>query len=604
MEKPWDMDAILNDLGEDVTVLKKGKWVKPREVKIKQVMDDYPPEGKPENKAVVKQEMKTEKLPGFQDREAVKKEDVQRSQEEEAVQKEDIHNSHGREAVVKEIKKSMDILDFKGKDVKNYEDIEGVVEEEFYVVNKETKLDMKKSVDTGKEEINNDMKNTCWAKVSHKNASQNVQDKTKTMLCKKEIDIQVCQIASKDSYLCQQEKAFKNEMQTKQKELDKKKAELDVSNQENNDLKELLSKQQIRNRQLQEEQKNRQAVIEQLMLKDQRDWEEQQQQAKKGNKNKYSNIQDHLGRQSSLPPLSEEEGQIEGELHNKEKSLQEEQLRKQFIKGHDQLDDVVKKNPKYSQHLSVHQLGQYQLREHQTKEQLLREDKMRAHQLREQQLRGQQLREQQLKKQQLRDQQLKEQQLREQQLREQQLRELQLREKQLRELHLIDQQFREQRLGEQQLRENQPGEQQLKWREQQIRKQLQKEQQEREHWLREQKQQNQNERDKLEKEQVLIPPQLGAGACLASSHSPGHSRLVERLLARGQLPGLSWADCSRLVLQLRAGRGGLSGLHMAVIEGEVGRLAREEECPVCLDPMGGGGTPVARLHCGHTFHTR
>ena len=67
---------------------------------------------------------------------------------------------------------------------------------------------------------------------------------------------------------------------------------------------------------------------------------------------------------------------------------------------------------------------------------------------------------------------------------------------------------------------------------------------------------------------------------------------------------MTWGDCNRLVLQLRAGRGNLSGLPMDMIKVEVRRLAREEECPVCLDPMGGGGLSLARLNCGHTFHSR
>ena len=58
---------------------------------------------------------------------------------------------------------------------------------------------------------------------------------------------------------------------------------------------------------------------------------------------------------------------------------------------------------------------------------------------------------------------------------------------------------------------------------------------------------------------------------------PAHCRLVEKLVSRGQLPGLSSSDCSRMVMKLRAERGGLTGLAMGVIEGEVERLAREEE---------------------------
>ena len=138
------------------------------------------------------------------------------------------------------------------------------------------------------------------------------------------------------------------------------------------------------------------------------------------------------------------------------------------------------------------------------------------------------------------------QQLREQQLREQQMREQQLRAQHIREQQLGEQQGREQQQRGDLQREHQHREQQH--REQQHREQLLGEYQLREHaqrgfQLREHQQETHHVREMCE------------SASLASSPSPGHSRLVERLLARGQLPGLTWADCSRLVLQLRAGRG-------------------------------------------------
>ena len=84
-----------------------------------------------------------------------------------------------------------------------------------------------------------------------------------------------------------------------------------------------------------------------------------------------------------------------------------------------------------------------------------------------------------------------------------------------------------------------------------------------------------------------------------------HARLVERLQERGNLLPIAPSECSLLVmkvlashfpvlslmLQLRTSRGGLSGLTMDQIEGEVRRLAkedarlRERECPICLDLM-------------------
>ena len=67
-------------------------------------------------------------------------------------------------------------------------------------------------------------------------------------------------------------------------------------------------------------------------------------------------------------------------------------------------------------------------------------------------------------------------------------------------------------------------------------------------------------------------------------------------------------DCNRLVQQLWASRGGLSGLPMEEIEEEVRRMAKEEaevkakECPICFDPM------VSKLlhckQCNQAFHSR
>ena len=81
----------------------------------------------------------------------------------------------------------------------------------------------------------------------------------------------------------------------------------------------------------------------------------------------------------------------------------------------------------------------------------------------------------------------------------------------------------------------------------------------------------------IEEQQFHAPINCQLGLGVAGSHGQAHCRLVDKLLAWGQLPGLSSSDCSRLVMKLRAERGGLSGLAMGVIEGEVGRLGREEE---------------------------
>ena len=120
------------------------------------------------------------------------------------------------------------------------------------------------------------------------------------------------------------------------------------------------------------------------------------------------------------------------------------------------------------------------------------------------------------------------------------------------------------------LRQQQEREQQLL--EQQVREHQMREHLQRGFHMREHHRETHNVRERC------------VGASLASSPSPGHSRLVERLLARGKLPGMTWGDCNRLVLQLRAGRGNLSRLPMDMIEVEVRRLASW--------PAGqGGGVP-------------
>lgn len=81
----------------------------------------------------------------------------------------------------------------------------------------------------------------------------------------------------------------------------------------------------------------------------------------------------------------------------------------------------------------------------------------------------------------------------------------------------------------------------------------------------------------IEEQHVTAPLSCQGDVVVAGSPGPAHCRLVEKLVAWGQLPGLSSSDCSRLVMKLRAERGGLTGLAMVEIEGEVGRLAREEE---------------------------
>ena len=87
-----------------------------------------------------------------------------------------------------------------------------------------------------------------------------------------------------------------------------------------------------------------------------------------------------------------------------------------------------------------------------------------------------------------------------------------------------------------------------------------------------------------------------------------HERLVEKLLKQIKQPPMTPVDCNRLVQQLRASRGGLSGLPMEEIEEEVRRMAKEEaevkakECPICFDPM------ISKIlcckQCNQAFHSR
>ena len=114
--------------------------------------------------------------------------------------------------------------------------------------------------------------------------------------------------------------------------------------------------------------------------------------------------------------------------------------------------------------------------------------------------------------------------------------------------------------------------------------------------------------------------------------SSAHARLVERLQERGNLLPVAPSECSLLVmkvfdrfflsfpyyrilmLQLRTSRGGLSGLTMDQIEGEVRRLAkedarsRERECPICFDLMLSDANLPGQLlrcvQCNQAFHSR
>ena len=79
VEKPWDLDAILEDLGEDVTVRRKGKWVKPREVDSKQIMEI------------------SEKVESFQECESIKDQTLQEKQDRLSALKEHIKGKQGLE---------------------------------------------------------------------------------------------------------------------------------------------------------------------------------------------------------------------------------------------------------------------------------------------------------------------------------------------------------------------------------------------------------------------------------------------------------------------------------------------------------------------------
>jgi len=93
-----------------------------------------------------------------------------------------------------------------------------------------------------------------------------------------------------------------------------------------------------------------------------------------------------------------------------------------------------------------------------------------------------------------------------------------------------------------------------------------------------------------------------------------HARLVERLQERGNLLPIAPSECSLLVMKLRTSRGGLSGLTMDQIEGEVRRLAkedarlRERECPICLDLMitdaNVPGQLLRCVQCNQAFHSK
>jgi len=99
-----------------------------------------------------------------------------------------------------------------------------------------------------------------------------------------------------------------------------------------------------------------------------------------------------------------------------------------------------------------------------------------------------------------------------------------------------------------------------------------------------------------------------------SQTTSAHARLVERLQKRGNLLPIAPSECSILVMKLRTSRGGLSGLTMDEIEGEVRRLAqedarvRERECPICFDPMltdaNVPGQLLRCVQCNQAFHSR
>ena len=85
--------------------------------------------------------------------------------------------------------------------------------------------------------------------------------------------------------------------------------------------------------------------------------------------------------------------------------------------------------------------------------------------------------------------------------------------------------------------------------------------------------------------------------------TPAHARLVARLVARPALAGMAAAEVGTLVARVREERGGLTGLGVDEIAGEVLRLGREEECPVCLDTMVQGELTRC-IRCRQLFHTR
>jgi len=129
------------------------------------------------------------------------------------------------------------------------------------------------------------------------------------------------------------------------------------------------------------------------------------------------------------------------------------------------------------------------------------------------------------------------------------------------------------------------------------------------------------------KKQAIPASEITLSDAIASSQAPllpntsrskqttsAHARLVERLQERGNLLPIASSECSLLIMKLRTSRGGLSGLTMDQIEGEVRRLAkedarsRERECPICFDLMLNDANVPAQLlrcvQCNQTFHSR
>ena len=98
-------------------------------------------------------------------------------------------------------------------------------------------------------------------------------------------------------------------------------------------------------------------------------------------------------------------------------------------------------------------------------------------------------------------------------------------------------------------------------------------------------------------------PPPGAPRPSPAPLTPAHARLVARLVTRPALAGMAAAEVGTLVARVREERGGLTGLGVDEIAGEVLRLGREEECPVCLDTMVQGELTRC-IRCRQLFHTR